>query len=80
MFARGHSRPPFVFQPDTELMDKIHAENIENMVVQNNANAMAGNAARSGAVPDRRVDEEGNVIDRTGTIVDVIEEKEPDPE
>ena len=21
MFARGHSRPPFVFQPDTELMD-----------------------------------------------------------
>jgi hypothetical protein len=21
MFARGHSRPPFVFQPHTELMD-----------------------------------------------------------
>lgn len=62
-------------KPNTKLMDKIHAEKMENMITQNNANAMIKNRMSGPREDDRPRDEEGNVLDRAGTtIIEVVGE------
>ena len=64
-------------KPDTKLMDKIHAENVESMIVQHNAGVMQKNSAGGMGGPgpkedDRPRDEEGNILSSDGnTIVEI---------
>jgi hypothetical protein len=60
---------------DTELMDKIHAENMNNMITQNNANAMMRSRGGGPREPDP-VDEEGNRLSKDGTTIIEIRNEE----